>query len=95
MVLAEATSIELEVAFDVIKIGADYAPMLKYRHLIYLDETANVLTFTVELSRKNMDTAVVLVIIFGANVPQGRKFELIETGVSARNANLEVAALLN
>ncbi len=74
MEIAETASIALEVAFEVIKIGADYASMLKYRHLIYVYETANIVTFIFELSLKDMDTAVLLAIIFGANMPQGLKF---------------------
>jgi 3-hydroxyisobutyrate dehydrogenase len=72
MVLAEASGIAPEAAFDVIENSAAAAPMLSYRRPLYLDETAHEVTFTVALARKDMEVTVALAERLGTPMPQGR-----------------------
>ncbi|WP_386801338.1 NAD(P)-dependent oxidoreductase [Litorisediminicola beolgyonensis] len=71
MALAEASGIAREAAFDVIEASAACAPMLKYRRLLYLDEAAHDVTFTVALARKDMEVTAALARALGTAMPQG------------------------
>lgn len=64
MPFAEIGSIALEVASDFIKTDAAFPLMLKYRHLIYLDETAHVVIFTDVLNCKDMNAVAAFAMLF-------------------------------
>lgn len=72
MTLAEAAGIDSVQAFDVIENSAACAPMLKYRRPLYLDETAQDVTFTVSLARKDMEVTAMLAATLGTAMPQGQ-----------------------
>jgi 3-hydroxyisobutyrate dehydrogenase len=71
LTLAQAVGIAPERAFDVIEASAACAPMLKYRRPLYLDESANEVTFTVALARKDMEVTAALARRYGTAMPQG------------------------
>jgi 3-hydroxyisobutyrate dehydrogenase-like beta-hydroxyacid dehydrogenase len=90
MVLAEASGIAAETAFDVIESSAAAAPMLKYRRPLYLDEAAHAVSFTVALARKDMEVTKTLAARLGVAMPQARVtleklVEAEERGYSARD----------
>ena len=70
MVLAEASGIAPESAFEVIEASAAAAPMLSYRKPLYLDETAHEVTFTVALALKDMAVTTALADRLGVAMPQ-------------------------
>lgn len=72
MTLAEAAGIDSALAFDVIENSAACAPMLKYRRPLYLDESAQDVTFTVSLARKDMQVTAKLAATLGTAMPQGQ-----------------------
>jgi 3-hydroxyisobutyrate dehydrogenase len=72
LTLAEAAGIAPERAFDVIEASAAAAPMLGYRRLLYLDEKAHEVTFTVALARKDMEVTAQVAEGLGVALPQGR-----------------------
>lgn len=71
LTLAQAVGIAPARAFDVIEASAACAPMLKYRRPLYLDESANEVTFTVALARKDMEVTAALARRYGTAMPQG------------------------
>lgn len=71
LVLAEASGIGTEAAFDVIAGSAAGAPMLGYRRQLYLDEAAHEVSFTVSLAAKDMMLAAALAERLGTPMPQG------------------------
>ena len=94
--LAEAAGIAPDDAFDVIEASAACAPMLKYRRELYLDESAQEVTFTVALARKDMEVTAALAKQLGVTMPQGLvtlgKLKKAETlGYASR----DMAAMLN
>lgn len=73
LALVEAAGIAPETAFDVILSSAAAAPMLAYRRPLYLDEAAHDVTFTIALSRKDMEVTAALAENLGVAMPQGRE----------------------
>ncbi len=96
MVLAEASGIAAESAFEVIEASAAAAPMLSYRKPLYLDETAHDVTFTVALALKDMAVTTALADRLGVAMPQSavtrdKLAEAANRGYAAR----DMAAIIN
>jgi 3-hydroxyisobutyrate dehydrogenase len=96
MILAEATGIPPETAFEVIENSAACAPMLKYRRPLYLNEADHDVTFTVALARKDMEVTAALAATYGTAMPQGHTTlaKLIEADAAGYGAR-DMAAMLS
>lgn len=96
MILAEATGIPPETAFEVIENSAACAPMLKYRRPLYLNEADHDVTFTVALARKDIEVTAALAATYGTAMPQGHTTlaKLIEADAAGYGAR-DMAAMLS
>ncbi len=72
LTLASRAGITEAEAFDVIENSAAAAPMLSYRRSQYLDESAQEVSFTVDLVGKDLDLALGLADQLGVAMPQTR-----------------------
>ena len=70
MSVADAAGIAPNLAYDVVQSSAACPPMLNYRRSLYLDETAQDVSFTVSLARKDMQVMTALARELGVDTPQ-------------------------
>lgn len=96
VILAEASGIAPQTAFDVIEASAACAPMIKYRRPIYLDEMAHGVTFTVALARKDLEVTAALASELGAPMPQGSiTLQKLMEAEASGYADRDMASMLN
>ena len=72
LTLAGRAGISESDAFDVIENSAAAAPMLGYRRAHYLNEADQDVSFTVDLARKDVTSALALANELGVDMPQTR-----------------------
>jgi 3-hydroxyisobutyrate dehydrogenase-like beta-hydroxyacid dehydrogenase len=73
LLLAEASGIDVAVAFRTIENSAAAAPMLGYRKDIYLDEASTPVSFALSLARKDVELAMDMAAGVGLTLPQTEK----------------------
>jgi 3-hydroxyisobutyrate dehydrogenase/2-hydroxy-3-oxopropionate reductase len=70
LVLAERSSIDREVAYDVIASGAAGAPFVQYKRESFLNPDSAPVAFALDLAAKDLDLAIDLAEDVGANMSQ-------------------------
>jgi 3-hydroxyisobutyrate dehydrogenase-like beta-hydroxyacid dehydrogenase len=96
LVLAEASGIDVAVAFRTIENSAAAAPMLGYRKDNYLDEASAPVSFALSLARKDVELAMDMAADVGLTLPQTEQTLAELRGAEAEGlGDRDMAAALN